>query len=533
MHMRGSTLHQSRYLQYILLPAMLVLGIFRGHASAAVSCTQAGIQGIAPSDTTITSATLQSTPVIYCDIFGYVTTTNPGPNQVIFELGLPDPTAWNGGFVFTGNGGYAGGLDTAELPVSAWVPFGPAAAVTDTGHESSSTTGGPDASFALNNPGAQADWLYRSVHVVTVASKAIIDGYFGQEPGSLFYGCSTGGRQALVEAQRYPDDFNAIVAISPALGNWVAGFNHNSEAVTATRASYLPSDKIDLINQAVLQGCDAADGVSDGLIQDPRKCTFDPASLRCKGPDKPSCLTSAQVATVDAIYQGTGQTYPGYTKSDPGVEDNWEDWITGLTAPDQLRTSEPWSSIDDAPLQFLYQDQFLKYFVFSDPNYNSLTFNINDPRQLARLETVTRLGDPNSDNPDLSTFANNGGKLLIFQGWSDAAVSPLETVQYYRNLTRNMGGLAATQNSVRLFMLPGVEHCGGGSGPDSWDAITPAVNWLQTGTAPDQIIATSYENDDPTTGIVTRTMPLCVYPAQAKYTGGDVNQASSWTCPSD
>ena len=511
----------------LFAPITFVLFILPAVARAAVSCTISAIQALAPTATTITSATEQSSPVQYCDVLGYVTTTNL--NKDLFELALPD--AWNGGFIFAGNGGYAGSFDTAEIPVSVFASVGAAGAITDTGHESSSSDPESDASFALNNSAAADDWLYRSVHVVTVASKAIVQGYYNQAPGSLFFGCSTGGRQAMVEAEQYPTDFNGIIAVAPALGNWPGGFNWNSEHVTAGPDNFIPPDKIALLDKAVLQSCDGVDGVVDGLIQDPRACNFDPASLQCPGADAPTCLTAGQVATAKAVYKGANKVYPGYTQSDPDSDNGWSPWITGLAAPDALGTSEPWSSPANAPGQFVLQDQFLKYLVFNDPNFNSLTFNFNDPNQLALLQAVVTRKGADGTNPDLTGFKQNGGKLVIYQGWSDATVTPLETLQVYKDIANQMGGITKTQQFARLFMMPGMQHCGGGPGPNNWDAFTPLVNWLLNGVAPNQITAFHFQNDDPSTGVVTRSMPVCAYPNQAKYIGGDVNQASSWTCP--
>jgi feruloyl esterase len=514
---------------------LLLSGIQIGKARAAVSCTKRGIQAIAPANTTITSAAVQSSPAAYCDVLGYVTTTNPGPNQDIFELALP--ASWNGRFIFVGNLGFAGGLATTAAPANFAVQYGFAGAITDTGHESPASSPVFDATFALNNLAAQDDWLYRSVHAVTVASKAIMQAYYTQQAlvHTYFVGYSTGGRQAMVEAQQFPNDFDGIAANRPALGDYWADFNRDSEQVTATPANFIPGDKLALVDKTVLNTCDGTDGVIDGLIQDPRACNFDPQSLQCSGAEGPSCLTAGEVATFKAVYKGAGKIYPGFTVSDPASEpatqNGWDSWITGLAAPDAPGTAEPWTSLDNAPGQFIFQDQFLKYFVFGDASYNSLTFNVNDPSQLAQLQAVATRGGADGTIPDLSAFSQRGGKLTIFHGWSDAAVTPLDTVQYYMNLAGKMGGIAATKQFARLFMLPGTQHCGGGPGPDVWNGFVPVLFWVENGTVPDQLPAYHFQNDDPSTGVVTRSMPLCAYPNQAKYIGGDVNQLSSWTCP--
>ncbi|MGE0823148.1 MAG: tannase/feruloyl esterase family alpha/beta hydrolase [Candidatus Binatia bacterium] len=490
-------------------------------------------EGIAPLDTTIVSATPVVAPVAYCNINGYVTTTDPGPNQVNFQLGLP--TLWNGRFLFVGNGGYAGSFASAQIPVVAGVIAGVATAITDTGHQG---VGIFDGSWALNELAKQVDFQVRAVHVSTVASKAILHVFYDQAGVALFFGCSTGGRQGLVEAQQYPEDFDGIIAGAPALGNWPAGFNWNMQQLTAAPENYIPPDKIALLDDAVMQHCDAIDGVVDGLIQDPRKCTFNPAKLRCKHGNTVDCLTAAQIQPLRAIYAGPSiededgeHIYAGFTKSDPAGPNGWARWLTGFETPNGLGTSQPWMSPLVPPLQFPNQDHFLKFFVFSDPTYNSLTFDLANEEERAQLAMVLNRGGAAATDPDLSAFINRGGKLLLYHGWSDPALSPLETIRYYKNVVRTMGGgVERIQDSVRLFMAPGMQHCGSGPGPNNFNPLPALLSWVLTGTAPDQLIAVHFQDNNPTTGVVTRSMPLCPYPEVAVFTGGDVNVAANWVC---
>lgn len=506
-------------------------------------CTQAVIQSLAPSGTTIVSAIEQTDPVSYCDVRGYVTTSNPGPNQVNFELGLP--TAWNGRFLFVGNGGLAGSFDWPAVLLDSFNPFpfitevsaGFATVVTDTGHHGVGDLPFLDGSWALNDPAKQDDWLFRGVHVVATASKSITQGFYGTALHSYFAGCSDGGREGLVEAQQYPADFDGIVAGDPAVGLWFPGFNWNQEHLTKTADNYLPLDKLALVDAAVMQSCDAADGVVDGLVQDPRKCTFDPARLLCTHGDEAGCLTVSQVATLKAIYAGAStadgrQVYSGFTKSDPtgNSDDGWSLWITGFVPPDAPGTAQPWSDPGLAPWQFTFQDQFLKFFVFSNPNYNSLTFDINS-RDLAKANAVLNRGGA-AGNSDLLALRNRGGRLMLYHGWSDPAVSPLETVRYYKDVADTLGGFGRTQRFARLFMAPGMRHCigSGGPGPNVFDPLPSLIDWVEQDVAPDQIVAAHFKDNDPTTGIITRTMPLCPYPQIAVFTGGDVSQAANWKC---
>lgn len=515
----------------------------------ALTCTLAALQAVEPAGTTITAVVAQ--PAVaplpdYCQVNGYVTTTNPGPNQVNFELVLPDLAVWNGKFLFFGNGGFAGSIQTN--PVDGITAGGYATAATDTGHQA----GALDGSWALDNQAKVDDFGYRGVHVTAQASEALALSYYGSPLGHrYFYGCSDGGREAMVEAQQYPTDFDGVVAGDPAIGSLIAGFNHNyTKALFKTPDSWIPPTKMPLIDAAVLNNCDGKDGVIDGLIQDPRKCTFQPSSLLCPSGDSnpdsdPTCLSRGQVAALNSIYDGTkspngGVLYPGYTESDPAGVDGWSLWISGFVQP--TSGPEPWgnppASFATAPLQWSFQDQYMKYFVFDSASFDSLGFEINDPSEFMALEqSVTTgggsgTGGPNAENK-LDGFRAAGDKLLLYHGWSDPALTPLKTLNYYNAMASGLnGGVTHARKFARLFFVPGMHHCGGGPGPNVFDPLTPLDAWVTTGTAPDGIIAYHFENNDPTTGVVTRSMPLCAYPEQAKYLGGDVNSASSWTCPS-
>ena len=536
--------------QTILCGLFLSLGPWAiPSAQAAIGCTQSAIQSAAPPNTTIVSVTAQSDPVAYCDVLGYVTTTHPGPNHVNFELGLP--AAWNGRLLFIGNGMFAGSLAFPSVlldlltpfPVSSEVSAGFATVITDTGHQGGGDFPLLDGSWALNDVAKQDDWLFRGVHVVAVATKFITRSFYGTALRSYFAGCSTGGRQGLVEAQRYPADFDGIVAGDPALGDLPLGANWNEQHIAATADNYIPPEKLALIDSAVMQSCDARDGVRDGLIQDPRKCTFNPDSLRCQGGNNANCLAVDQVATLKTIYSGAStadghQIYPGYTKSDPFGnpdlafgEDGWPFWMTGFESPNAPGTAEPWMAPEYPPLIFFYQDQFLKYFVFSNPDYNFLDFNLNSDN-VARAQAVINRAGAAGTNPDLSSFATRGGKLILYHGWSDPAITPLATVHYYDAVIEQQGDVNRAGQFARLFMVPGMRHCigSGGPGPNIFDPLTPLINWVERYAAPKQIVAAHFQDNDPTTGVVTRTMPLCPYPQTPKFRGGNVTDARNWVC---
>jgi feruloyl esterase len=516
---------------------------------ASADCTLTDLQALAAKTSftvRITSATptdVPSTTIAFCDVRGNITTNDPGPNTVEFELGLP--VLANGRFLFLGGGGFNGYIPAGV--VDAGVSAGFATAYTDSGHESffASIPGEEgfsalDASWGLlpgdlpNTP-AQVDYSYRGVHASTVVAQSITTGYYSMSssPISYFDGCSNGGREALVEAQKFPDDYNGIVAGDPAISDPIAGFNWNDEALLSSSNAYLPPSAVAILDAAVTAACDGSDGVLDGLIEDPRLCKFAPASIQCKGGNTSNCLTAAQVATVKAIQAGARaedgtQLYPGYSLSNPGGSDGWDLWITGFVTPTipPPADGEPWgdppASLATAPLQWSFQDQFLKYFVFNDPTYDSLTFDFNGS-DVARLEEVVARYGGNGEDSDLSPFFANGGKLIMYHGWSDPSLTPFVSVDYYSAAAKTLGGgFKHLQDNARLFMVPGMHHCTGGPGPYNFGPLTPLIGWVESGVAPDRIIG-----EVPSSG---RTFPLCPYPSLAVYQGGGVDDAANWVC---
>ncbi len=528
------------------LALIAALGLTRANpawAATTPGCEVNALQSVAPAHVTINAAAtvVLNLTTSYCDVKGTIATVTGNQNgSVLFELGLPAP--WNGNFVFIGNGGYAGSLQGVQGgEFAALLGFGFAAAATDTGHESpynNSGLGALDGSFALINgqagqPNLAAieDFANRAVHLSTVASETLATAYYGHAMFSYFDGCSTGGRQALVEAQEFPTDFNGIVAGDPAIGDPIAGFNWNDQALLASPASYLPPSAIDLLDAAVTEKCDGSDGLIDGMIEDPRLCHFDPKSLECKNHQTANCLTAAQVKTVKAIYRGAqgigGQLYPGYTASNPGGSDGWMAWITGTVTP-TFDNANPWGappdSLANAPYQFSFQDQFMKYFAFQNPAYDSLSFDFKSIGDVRALTTIVDEYGADGENPHLKPFFDAGGKLLMYHGWSDPALSPFVSVDYYNAARAALhGDFHKLRQDARLFMVPGMHHCTGGPGPYDFDSLTPLINWVEAGQAPHDIIG-----ENPISG---RTFPLCAYPQLAVYTGsGDVNDAANWVC---
>lgn len=425
-------------------------------------------------------------------------------SDIKFELWMP-ASEWNGKFMGLGNGGWAGEISHSGIGDA--LRRGYAAASTDTGHEGS----GGDASFALGHPEKVIDFGYRAVHEMTVKSKAIIAAFYGNAlKHSYWDGCSTGGKQGLTEAQRFPHDYDGIIAGAPAnffthlivSGIWIA------EATRENRTGYIPKEKLPLLHKVVVDACDTLDGMKDGLLENPKRCHFDPNVLLCKGADSPECLTAAQVEAAKKIYAGpknprTGeQIFPGL---EPGSENGWVFFA---------REREP-------PIVASH----FKYLVFKNPNWDFHTLNFDSDVALAdKLDN----GIITATNPNLKEFFAQGGKLLLYHGWNDGAIAPQNTINYYNSVADAMGGSAKVQDSMRLFMAPGMDHCYGGDGPFDFDTIAALEQWAEKGNAPDRIVAGHLLKGPPKPD---RTRPLCPYPQVAKYKGsGGTDEASNFVC---
>jgi feruloyl esterase len=422
-------------------------------------------------------------------------------SEIQIEVWMPEQ-GWNGKFVGLGNGGWAGRISQPgnnDLILSQ----GYAMASTDTGHQ------GAGATFAVGHPQKLIDYSYRAVHEMTVKAKAVIARYYGKGPRfSYWTGCSLGGQQALKEAQMYPADYDGISVGCPTydrthLHAWQLYVG--KEALTGDRAGSLPQDKYDTLHRAVLEACDAPDGVKDGILNDPRQCQFDPGMLRCRGGDGPHCLTGGQVEMVRKMYapavgSGTGtMLYPGAAY---GSEMSWRALIGG---------PEPFG---------LAVDMF-KYLVHQDPNWDWRTFELTRETQAADRQHKNTL---NAENADLRTFHTRGGKMLLWHGWSDAMVPPQATIDYYERVVAMARGKAP--DFVRLFLVPGMFHCQGGPGPNQFNKIATLERWVESGVAPDQIIA--YHVTD---NRVDMTRPLCPYPQVAQWKAiGSTNDAANFAC---
>jgi feruloyl esterase len=439
--------------------------------------------------TTITEARVvaEDPPVPeYCKV---AATLRPSADSDIkIEVWMP-VNGWNGKYQAVGNGGWSGAIVT--YPLREAVRDGYAGSSTDTGHS------GGSASFALGHPQKLIDYAYRSEHEMTVAAKAILFAFYGKAPQHSYWnGCSAGGKQALKEAQRYPEDFDGIVAGSPGL-DWVARATLSmwvAQAVHKDDASYIPASKYPAIHNAALEACDAADGLKDGVIEDPSRCSFDPKVIECKGADAATCLTTPQVEAARKIYAGPGK----------GI------------APGLARGSElGWRTFGGAqPFQIGFD--YFKYVVFENPDWDFQTLNFDSDIVRARKLDADRI---NATDPNLSAFRKHGGKLIQYHGWSDPQIPPQSSVDYYRSVLKTMG--ASVPEFYRLFMVPGMAHCGGGEGATTFDMMAALEQWVEHGKAPEKVLASGKG----------RTRTLCPFPQVSRYKGsGNPEDASSFAC---
>jgi len=454
-------------------------------------------------------------------------------SSIKIEVWMPangqNSVGWNGKLQGQGNGGFAGEIGYRQLGTAVYQGY--ATVSTDTGH----SAGGTDASWALGHPEKLTDFGYRGIHEMTRVARVVVKAFYGRDPRpSYFAGCSNGGRQALMEAQRFPEDYDGILAGAPA-NFWTHLLSKalaDAQATTLDPASYIPPSKLPAIARAVNAACDAQDGVTDGILNDPRQCQFDPGTLLCNEGDAEKCLTAAQVTALKKLYEGPNdakgrKVFPGYL---PGAEEGpggWETWITG---------SAPGKS-----LLFAFSDGYFSNMIYGKADWNYKDASVDQAEKAADEKTAQFL---NATEPNLVAFKTRGGKLILYHGWNDPAISALNTINYYNEVINRMGG-QETEAFVRLYMVPGVQHCGGGPGPDSFgqggagakdaphNVELALEQWVEKGIAPNAIVATKYESGDPAKG-VKMTRPLCPYPQIAKYKGkGDTNDAGNFACVAD
>src|SRR5262245_5581961 len=432
----------------------------------------------------------------FCRVVARLTPSSDSDIRV--EIWLPF-TGWNRKLQAAGNGGLGGTIPYAALASA--VKAGYAATGTDTGHV------GGNADFVAGHPEKLIDFAYRAIHEMTVSAKTVIAAHYDARPlRSYFSSCSTGGRQALIEAQRYPEDFDAITAGDPSWDQMrlYAARVYLNVYVNREPAAVIPPGKYPMMHQAVLEACDGLDGVKDGVIEDPSRCAFDFAKLACEGDDRPDCLTKPQIDTARAMaspitdHRSGAVLHPGRYYA--GSELGWG----GVAGPNPSGESH----------------EGMRKIVFS-PEWDYRTIRVpEDVERAVRADNGLLYGG----DPNLSRFFNRGGKLLMYHGWADPLVSPDTSLIMYKRITEAVG--RAATNSLALFMVPGMNHCQGGPGTDVFDKVAVLDQWVESGTKPQSIVASHL-----TDGVVDRTRPLCAYPATARYVGsGSTDDARNFRC---
>jgi feruloyl esterase len=440
-------------------------------------------------------------------------------SNINFQLWVPEGGAWNGKLVTTGNGGYSPALSYSDMAYA--MRQGYAVIGGDTGHQTE------DMLWGVNNPEKILDWGSRSINSITVAGKQLLVDLRAQPAQRAYYlGCSTGGHQGFAEAQRYPDDFDGIIAGAP--GNNRTALNieflwrfRSNRPDNDNATQYLNSAKLQLLTSEAVTACDALDGVTDGVIDDPRQCTtarFNPDLLLCAGADAPNCLTADQLNAAKKIYQGPrnsrtqAQLYPGWPV---GSESGWSSYL-GNTEP--------------------VRADFWRYWTFDNPQWNWWTFDFDRDVSYAYAK-IAPLVDQTST--DLSRFKASGGKMIVYHGWNDAVVSTYDSINYYDKVRTAQGSQAAMDEFYKLLLVPGMGHCSGGPGATTLrgdgstvpneptrDLLFALDRWVEQGVAPDDMVASRVAS-----GTVQRTRPLCPYPKQAVFAGaGNANEAGSFTC---
>ncbi|HLY42935.1 MAG TPA: tannase/feruloyl esterase family alpha/beta hydrolase [Terracidiphilus sp.] len=486
-----------------------------------VSAEEVAAGKLTPPDTGKPDAVYSKVPA-FCRV---VAESHPSSDsQIKIEVWLP-LHGWNGKFLGQGNGGFAGYIDYIGL--SHAVRAGYASAGTDTGHTTQ------DALWALGHPEKMVDYGYRGIHEMTETGEAVTQAFYGKAPDHRYFSsCSNGGREALMEAQRFPEDYDGIVAGAPAY-NWthlVSGGLAVSHKLFGDPASYIPASKVHAIATSVLAQCDKT---HQGFLDDPRTCQFDPGVLLCKGAENDACLTAPQVTALKGLYAGAQgadgkQIEPGYL---PGAEEGpngWGSWVFGESADKSVGAG--------------FVDGYFKNMVYEKADLDVKALNLDEALNAATEKTSQEL---DAVNPDLGPFRAHGGKLILYHGWNDPAIPAVGTVDYYNEVVEKAGAEEAN-GFVRLFVVPGLQHCGGGPGLNSfgqgWSgidgkgadadhSIVMAVEkWVETGTAPERVTGAHVEEKNDKYK-VTMTRPLCAYPKVAKYKGkGKRSEAGSWEC---
>jgi feruloyl esterase len=481
-----------------------------------------------------TTTAVQGLPA-FCQVHGVATPVS-GSN-IGFELWLPQQ-GWNGKLEMFGNGGYSSAIEYPNM--GAQLARGYATLGTDTGHT------GSDPDFAVGHPEAIVDWGHRAVHQSVVEARAVIHQFYDADPmHSYFAGCSTGGHQAFMEAQRYPADFDGIIAGDPGHNRTHLNMGFLWEFLRdhpqgRDNEPLLPASKLPMVTAAAVKACRPADTLRNGglanepFLNDPRDCTFDPASLQCRAGDQADCLTSAQVAVVKDIYAG-----PHNPRTGALIENGYVPGSEAAKPPGWASYFQDFNG-RNAPAR----TNFWSIWVFGDPNWNWWSYDFD---ATAKATDDKLAADLNAMSADLEPFRLRGGKLITYHGFADPVVPPLDSINYRQRLidaqaahmpqaagaaTDSASAEGRVNDFYRLFMVPGMAHCSGGPGADSFSMQSALEDWVEHGTPPSQVTATKFANDVASSGAAF-SRPLCVFPGHAFYVAGDQTKAGSYECRQD
>jgi feruloyl esterase len=463
--------------------------------------------------------------VPFCRVVGVAT---PTPDSHIgFEVWLPPATSWNGNFRGEGSGASAGAISQGSM--SEALSAGYATMSSDNGHlnDPNDPLGASGQRWAYGHPQKMIDWGWRALHLSTIGAKAIVREYYGRPAGkNYFVGCSAGGHHAIMEATRFPEDYDGVIA-GAAPWKWTSlMLGHTWNAIPALKdPTALTAESVAILNRHMIAACDKLDGVEDGLIADPRRCTVDPARFQCNETHSTDCLTPAQVAAARHIYAGATQS-DGTRLMLGQVRGTELGWVSLMTGPHPGGSS--W--------------EYWRLSVFQDPNFSNVNFDFDKDTARARSTRVAGadLAAVYDESPNFDAFRARGGRLILFQGWADYQITPLMDVDFYRRIVARYGQ-RATDDFLRFFLLPGMGHCSGGAGfshigaatgtPLKDDAAHDLVRaldaWVRAGKAPAMFVG-AHETEN---GEVAATRPICRYPQEAQYTGhGDTRDAANFTC---
>lgn len=533
MKTRAVVVERIRLFAWTGLPSVL-LCLALSNLPAHAACNVPALTALNIANMTITSTAIVSAAPpapAYCDVKGSVATSGEGAEagSANFEVMLPQN--WNGKFIFNGVGGLAGSFNSSANPADrpTFLVKGYATAVTDTGHLIANPTWEYTAPGSPDMPKV-VDYYFRAVHEVTLASKELVKAYYQTATirRSYFDGCSNGGKMGLIEASRYPTDYDGIISGSPWLDP-VGTSLWSLKNVKALLDAYIPQDKFQAVDAAIVKQCDKADGVADGLIQNPAKCAFNPDAL------VPETLTQKQAEALKLIMQPVRNEqgkliYPGASVENLGQVNKTVRGATNYldVPPSDPSGAKPWGDATVPANWSLAQNILMKlgYYDAGKDMNNSIESNGVVKTDALNL-LYTRLADDVPDDPSaFKAYFAKGGKLLIYHGYADLVISPYSSIWFYEDLAQENGGYEQVQQSARLFMVPGMQHCEGGEGPNTFDTLSALENWTERGVAPDAIPASHSTSD-----AVDRSMPLCKFPEEAHYKGkGDVKSAENWAC---